>query len=436
MTRTICALPFQHVQQTQRFLKDVLKIESSRVNPYLQAFKLSFPTNNPIRAKGRILAPPIIQFYKQNFIPDPRKSVRFSGKGKFIEPARIRSVAILNVDKGFRSVTKFAEQMERHCREQGITFEKPARDWKVVETHSEDTAGVKTFLSECLHKKVTIVVAIVNEKKPDIHDVLKYYEEKMGQQTIQICTDTAIKIMSEHGGKQTLENVLRKFNPKAGGTNFYLNIAPTVCGTSITPDATRLHEKLFARTQFIGFELSHTGARTQYDKQAELFDGEPTVVGVSYSLRQSTQLGGFSYFQPTREHKLSRLEEKFQICVDAYEKSAQSLPETIVVYRVGSGEGDFKRIFEEVNDMRKSAERTKQGYHPKFICILTQRHCHVRLFPERIQGRKAQEQNVPSGTVLETNVYRNGFDEFIMCCQTPMIPVDVGTYFEIYGWLF
>ena len=53
--------------------------------------------------------------------------------------------------------------------------------------NSEDNVAIKEVMERWLKKDVDIVVGICKEKKPDVHDVLKYYEESIGMQTIQLC---------------------------------------------------------------------------------------------------------------------------------------------------------------------------------------------------------------------------------------------------------
>uniref|UniRef100_A0A1I7TPB3 Piwi domain-containing protein n=1 Tax=Caenorhabditis tropicalis TaxID=1561998 RepID=A0A1I7TPB3_9PELO len=166
-------------------------------------------------------------------------------------------------------------------RRQGIQFDVPRDRWMIVNTSPDDAFTTRNIMKKSIEKKTTIVIGIVLEKRPEIHDVLEYYEEKLGMQTVQITVDTARKFFGG-GGRQTIENVLRKVNPKCGGTNFYVEIQSAL--------------------------------------QNGTFDGEPTVVEVPYLLKHSTQLGGFSYID-CRAHKLTRLEEKFGICIEAYLKA-------------------------------------------------------------------------------------------------------------------
>ncbi|CAL2041596.1 unnamed protein product [Caenorhabditis brenneri] len=154
------------------------------------------------------------------------------------------------------------------------------------------------------------------------------------------------------------------------------------------------------RTQFIGFKLSHTGARTRFDIQEDIYDGDPTSVGVAYSLRHASQLGGFTYFQDTRLHKLTRPDVKFRICLEGYFKADQRLPEQLVIYHIGSGEGDYEQM--EVEEMREACLNFKAEYKPRFVVILVQRRARIRVFPERIGGNNSKEQNVPSGTCVDT----------------------------------
>ncbi|CAL2048083.1 unnamed protein product [Caenorhabditis brenneri] len=135
----------------------------------------------------------------------------------------------------------------------------------------------------------------------------------------------------------------------------------------------------------------------------------------------ASQLGGFTYFQDTRLHKLTRLDVKFRICLEGYLKADQRLPEQLVIYHIGSGEGDYEQIRGEVEEMREACLKFKAEYKPRFVVILVQRRSRIRVFPERIEGNNSKEQNVPSGTCVDTVGNAHGLDEFVLCCQTPLI---------------
>ncbi|EGT41785.1 hypothetical protein CAEBREN_20522 [Caenorhabditis brenneri] len=199
----------------------------------------------------------------------------------------------------------FMRGLYDQCRRQGFQMRKRHDEWDVKTSHPDAFDDLRRYMERAKEKDMTIVIGIVEEKKPLMHDYMKYYEEKIGMQTMQITTDTARKFGQGGGGAQTINNVLRKLNPKCGGTNFYVQIAEKHRNGNACTDAEELEKKLYKRTQF--------------------------------------------------------------------------------------------------------------------VVILVQRRSRIRVFPERIEGNKPGEQNVPSGTCVDTVGNAHGFEEFVLCCQTPLI---------------
>uniref|UniRef100_A0A8R1DW79 Piwi domain-containing protein n=1 Tax=Caenorhabditis japonica TaxID=281687 RepID=A0A8R1DW79_CAEJA len=419
MTSRNSSMPRQHVELVQKILHESLRLER---NPYMDAFGIELESTNLIQLKAKILPPAQIRFKDQAYLPRPR-SVAFRTQAKFVNPARLKSIAIIIFDHAIdeRQAGGFCEALHRYCRDQGISVMEDHRKWQIKEMRSCDNSEIKRKMERYRDEKVDILIGICQEKRPDVHDVLKYYEEACGMQTIQLCSQTVNKMMSQQGGRQTIDNVMRKFNLKCGGTNFHVDIPQECMGRSVCSNNETLRRKLFEHTQFIGFEISHGASRTLYNRAHGQMDGDPSVVGVSYSLTNSTELGGFTYLQTSREYKLQNLEKKFPECVNAYKEHAKRLPSKIVVYRVGMGEGDIKRLKEEIEEIRSTFDKIQPGYRPHLIVIVAQKNSHTRVFPARIEGHKAGEQNVPSGTCLDNGITSFGAEEFILVSQTPLI---------------
>ncbi|KAF1755577.1 hypothetical protein GCK72_012027 [Caenorhabditis remanei] len=419
MTGRNASMPQQHVDIVQKILSHSLKLEK---NLYMDAFGIELESTKPVQLKAKLLPPAQIKFKNAVYMPDMGRPA-FRNPGSFIEPAHIHRVAIVSFDRAIdmRQAEDFCDRLYDYCRDNGIKVDKDSKDWSIREMNSGDNVAIKEAMEDWMKKGVSIFVGIARDKKPDVHDVLKYYEESVGMQTIQLCKQTVDKMMNPQGGRQTIENVMRKFNLKCGGTNFHVEVPNSIRGKCVCANTETMNKKLLEQVQFIGFEISHGAARTLYDRSRNQMDGEPSIVGVSYSLTNSTQLGGFSYMQTQREYKLQKLDEVFPNCVRAYKEHAKKLPSRIVIYRVGAGEGDFKRIKEEIEEIRSTFAKIDHGYSPQLVVLVAQRASHARVFPSRIQGHKAFEQNVPSGTCIDNVVTSFGYEEFILSSQTPLI---------------
>lgn len=421
MTGNNSTLPAAHIGHTQNILNEYLKLGEHASNPWFDSFGIKCAAQ-PIHVKSQVLAAPYISFAgTQTFTPGGR-DVRIQAHAgqTFVRPAKIRSIMIINYTKHLPQIQGFKQVLERAFQDQRFRTDKRIH-WIDESLDEDDTRGTKSLMERAEKDRVTLVIGIAAEKLPYIHDVLKYYEEMLGQQTLQLCAETVRKISNGVGNKATLDFVIRKLNAKCGGTNFHIKVPDTIDSKLVCNNSEKMFKKLYKSTQFIGFELSHSGARTKYEQLHNKFDGEPTTVGVCYTLKHSTQLGGFSYYQDGRLHKLTRIDDHFKHCIEAYNNYAEKLPETIVIYRVGSGEGDYDQVRAEVEEMRSTANAFQAGYNPKFIVILTQRNSHVRVFPERIPNGGPREQNVRSGTCVDSVGSAHGLQEFILCCQTAMI---------------
>ncbi|EFP11949.1 hypothetical protein CRE_31329 [Caenorhabditis remanei] len=404
MTEHNASMPQQHVDIVQKILSYSLKLEN---NLYMDAFGIELESTKPVQLKAKLLPPAQIKFKNAVYMPDLGRPA-FRNPGSFIEPAHIHRVAIVSFDRAIdmRQAEGFRDRLYDYCRDNGIKVD--SKDWYIREMNSGDHVAIKEAMEDWMKKGVSIFVGIAGDKKPDVHDVLKYYEKSVGMQTIHLCKQTVDKMMNPQGGRQTIENVMRKFNLKCGGTNFHVEVPNSILGKCVCANTETMNKKLFYQVQFIRFEISH-GAK---------MDGGPSIVGVSYSLTNSTQLGGFSYMLTQREYKLQKLDEVFPTSVRAYKEHAKKLPSRIVIYRVGAGEGDFKRIKDEIEEIRSTFAKIDHGYNPQLVVLVAQRASHARVFPSRIQGDKAIEQNVPSGTCIDNVVTSFGYEEFILSSHT------------------
>lgn len=414
MTGNNATLPRVHVERINLIWTESLKLDN---NSHLRKFGITVE-REAIRLTASMISPPLIRFGDnlRAFLKDGSVQFQAPNKGKFVRPARIEKIAVVVFDGAQIDLHRFCSKLHEQSTRNGINAG-PPNTWIHAKLNSNDISTIKSEMERYRQEKVTLLMGITPEKKPDVHDVLKYFEASLGLQTQQICANTASCFTKEQGGKQTVDNVMRKFNLKCGGVNFNVEI-PERPACSRTDYA---KNKLFEKTQFIGIEMTHGSARSLYDRSQGTFDGEPTIVGVSCTLKMTAELGGFMYFQERNEYKLKNLDTKLRICLDMYRNSANRFPETIVLYRTGAGEGDYQRVQEEIEDMKTAIGKIPGNNKPKLVVVVVQKTSHVRIFPGDIQGEKAYQQNVKSGTVIDGEITTAGRDEFILISQTALI---------------
>uniref|UniRef100_A0A1I7UFP8 Piwi domain-containing protein n=1 Tax=Caenorhabditis tropicalis TaxID=1561998 RepID=A0A1I7UFP8_9PELO len=414
MTGNKATLPREHIQRIREVMTNSLRLDN---NPHLKSFGINV-NREPIKLDAQMIHPAEVLFKNRAVCPMKSGSVQFAPlkNTQFWKPATIGMVAVVDFDNMQLDLTSFCKNLHEKCSINGLKMTTQPTSWRHFNLHSNDTENLKSEMSNLKKQNVTIIIGITKEKKPAVHDVLKYFEATLGLQTLQIHVNTATHFI-KNTGTQTVENVIRKLNPKCGGVNFVVEPPQSVNRQPVCSNITDVKRRLFGKTQFIGFEMTHGSARTLFDQSQGTFDGEPTIVGCAYSLELATDLGGFNYLQEMNEYKLKNLEEKFGKCLKHYETAVGHLPETVVVFRTGAGEGDFKRVQDEIADMKKALE----GRKIQLVVLVVQKTSHTRIFPENIEGTSALSQNVKSGTVVDGGITSFGRQEFILVSQTGQI---------------
>ncbi|CAO4366861.1 unnamed protein product [Caenorhabditis nigoni] len=419
MTGQNATLPREHTRRIMDILKFHLKIEGNR---HLAAFGVNVAME-PIQMQAMILAPAQMTFGGSTVVFPPPGSVQFRPRNgaRFWRPARVNNVAVIGFDGVRIDLDHFCNRLHSTCQRNGLDMRNRPQEWIKLQMNFSDTARLKGEMAQLLREQVSIVIGITSEKKPDVHDVMKYYEAGIGLQTLQIHDRTAECFMREQGGAQTVDNVMRKLNLKLGGINFMVDPVNMYEHKVICNNIGGMKKKLFEKVQFVGFEMTHGSSRTLYDKAQGQFDGEPTIVGCGYSLSSPTELGGYNFLQERNEYKLKNLDSHFKTCLDQYKEATKSLPETVVIFRTGAGEGDFKRVQEEVEEMQGVCRKIGGSRAPKLVVVVVQKSSHTRIFPKEIMGHKAYEQNVKSGTMIDTRITNAGREEFILVSQSALI---------------
>ena len=81
------------------------------------------------------------------------------------------------------------------------------------------------------------------------------------------------------------------------------------------------------------------------------------------------------------------------------------IPEEIVYYRDGVSEGQFPAVLKhELRAIRRAYAKFKVGGEPKVTFIIAQKRHNTRLFVENPNNGIGKTQNVPAGTVVDSEI--------------------------------
>lgn len=97
------------------------------------------------------------------------------------------------------------------------------------------------------------------------------------------------------------------------------------------------------------------------------------------------------------------IEEKLRI----YKSKRGKLPEKLLYYRDGVSEGQFQEVLSiELNAMRKACQSVdpENGKKVKITMVVVQKRHHTRFFPGQSGIGDPKNNNVPAGTIVDTEI--------------------------------
>ncbi|KXJ05959.1 Piwi-like protein 1, partial [Exaiptasia diaphana] len=159
------------------------------------------------------------------------------------------------------------------------------------------------------------------------------------------------------------------------------------------------------------------------------------VVGIDCyhdSAEKGRSVGGFVaslnqtltryYSRCTFQHQHQELIDGLKVCMTAalrkYQEVNQSLPDRIIIFRDGVGDGQLNYVIEhEVSQLLQSFKGIQEGteYKPKFGMVVVKKRIQNRLF---LQGQRGDFANPPPGTVCDSNITRPEWFDFFLVSQS------------------
>jgi eukaryotic translation initiation factor 2C len=114
-----------------------------------------------------------------------------------------------------------------------------------------------------------------------------------------------------------------------------------------------------------------------------------------------------------------------------YQKHRQTLPQQIIMYRDGVGEGHFDEIMSrEVKAIQRACDSVQEGYKPKLTFIIVQKRNHVRFFlQDPSQGDR--EGRLLAGTVVDSQVCSPREFDFFMCSHAGLKGTSKPTHYHV-----
>jgi len=206
------------------------------------------------------------------------------------------------------------------------------------------------------------------------------------------------KIRRQAGQLQYFANVALKFNMKLGGVNHNLD----------QEAMTWLKQE---PTMLVGMDVTHPGPGS--------LKGTPSIAAIVASVDDElAQFPASLRIQETKKEMITGLKDMMKERLESYQKSRNSLPKRIVVYRDGVSEGQYATVLrEEMPEMKEAFRKFDTGsrpYRPTLTIVICGKRHNTRFYPVEKSAADPNLGNPKPGTVVDkgvTGIY--AFDFFL-----------------------
>jgi eukaryotic translation initiation factor 2C len=148
----------------------------------------------------------------------------------------------------------------------------------------------------------------------------------------------------------------------------------------------------------------------------------PSVVGYAANMTRDpfAFVGDFDFQEAQRDEKLDVLVRIVNDCVGRFRQARGHMPSSIVIYRNGCSEGQFKNIVQFEVPLIQTV-LSDIGCTAKITLIVPQKQHNVRIFRQTIDPRaRPTEQNIPAGTVVDHTIVDAVKFEFYLAPHTAL----------------
>lgn len=192
-----------------------------------------------------------------------------------------------------------------------------------------------------------------------------------------------------------LDNLCLKINGKLGGSNVELG--------GRLPHFTERD-----LVMFIGADVNHPAAGDNTSS---------SIAAVVGTVNWPAANRYVARIEP-QECRSERIQKFAAMCMDLVntfsELNKGRIPDKIVVFRDGVGEGQFDMVLtKEIDDLKRAIGTV--GWVPKFTVVLAQKRHHTRFFRSSRRGNMLRTVNMLPGTVVDSVIVNPFRSNFFLC---------------------
>ncbi|PZC74874.1 hypothetical protein B5X24_HaOG207071 [Helicoverpa armigera] len=327
--------PNQRHAAFKKYIEAVMNNETARSR--LAGWGLSIAPET-INLTARTLQPETLYFGNNVKVPG-KPNAEWNAevtRNHVIQAIDIVKWVVLYTDRDKQVARDFLETMKRSCRPMGINVAEP----EMIRLPNDRTDSYVLTLKKVITSDLQIVVAICPSARDDRYGAIKKIccaDNPIPSQVINART-----LMNQNKIRSITQKILLQMNCKIGGTLWNINIpfkSAMVIGIDSHHDASRKKQSVCA------FVASYNQALTHWYSRV--------------------------VFQSKGQEVVDSLKECFVDSLKHYIKVNSQLPERIIIYRDGVGDGEFKVIQKfEIPQMEICLSLFEGEYKPRLTYIV------------------------------------------------------------------
>ncbi|KAK4777764.1 hypothetical protein SAY87_017951 [Trapa incisa] len=406
----------QKPQERMRVLNDALRTNNYEAEPMFRSCGISI-NRNFTQVNGRVLPAPRLKVGDGEYFLPRNGRWNFNNK-KLSNPMKVERWAVVNFSARC-DVWSLVRDLIRCGEMKGIFIEQPFHhifDESPQLRHAPPVVRVEKMFEEIESKLPGVpnflLCLLPDRKNSELYGPWK----KKNLAEYGIVTQC---IAPTRVNDQYLTNVLLKINAKLGGLNSILSIEHSPCIPMVSSVPTLL----------IGMDVSH-GSPGQ--------SSIPSIAAV-VSSRHWPSISRYRAAVRTQSQKVEMIDSLFkkvsdtedegimrEVLQDFYDTSGSTKPEQIIIFRDGVSESQFNQVLNvELDQIIEACKFLDEKWSPKFVVIIAQKNHHTKFF------QAGSPDNVPPGTIIDTNVCHPRNNDFYLCAHAGMIGTTRPTHYHI-----
>ncbi|XP_023936797.2 piwi-like protein Ago3 [Bicyclus anynana] len=370
--------PNQRHAAFKKFIRNVM--ENEKAKSRLKGWGLSIAPET-VNITARTLPPEALQFGRGVKIPGkPNADWNFDVcKNAVMNAVDILRWVVLYTDRDRNVTNDFVETLKRCSGPMGITVSKP----DLVRLPNDRPETYIAALKKHITSQLQLVVAISPSQRDDRYAAIKRIccaENPIPSQVINART-----LSNSQKIRSITQKILLQMNCKLGGTLWHISIP---CKNTMVVGIDSYHEGQMKKNSVFAFVASYNMSMTNW------------------------------YSKVMFQEKGQEIGDCAKFCVvealKHYLRVNGVLPQRIIIYRDGVGDGQLKQLKEyEIRQMQIEISSFGESYKPNITYIVVQKRINTRIFLR--QG--PEYANPDPGTVVDHLITRRDWYDFLIVSQ-------------------